>query len=139
VTSILAQFCIHVRDMGVALEFWEGACELKVQNRVEIPDVLEVMLQADEGGSRLQLAQRLDRDDPIDQGDSVWKIYINTSDCQRTYDRCIAMGAESVTEPKVLDRWPVTVAFVRDPDGYLVEFVEHHKGTRDGVPNPKDD
>ena len=136
-TSILAQFCIHVRDMDRSLAFWEDACELKVQNRVEIPDVLEVMLQADEGGSRLQLAQRLNMDEPIDQGSSVWKIYINTSDCQRTYDRCIAAGAESVTEPKVLDRWPVTVAFVKDPDGYLVEFVEHHQGTREGVPDPK--
>ena len=25
-----------------------------------------------------------------------------------------------------MERWPVTVAFVRDPDGYLVELVERH-------------
>ena len=28
--------------------------------------------------------------------------------------------------PTRLDRWPVTVAFVNDPDGYSVELVERH-------------
>lgn len=36
-----------------------------------------------------------------------------------------------------LDRWPVTIAFVKDFDGFLIEFVEHHEGTRAGVPDPK--
>jgi lactoylglutathione lyase len=26
------------------------------------------------------------------------------------------------------DRWPVTVAFVEDPDGYTVELVQRHEG-----------
>jgi hypothetical protein len=26
--------------------------------------------------------------------------------------------------PKPLDRWPVTVGFIADPDGYQVELVE---------------
>jgi hypothetical protein len=25
-----------------------------------------------------------------------------------------------------LDRWPVTIAFVGDPDGYQVELVQRH-------------
>ena len=33
-------------------------------------------------------------------------------------------------EPQQLDRWPVTVAFVKDPDGYLIEFVQNHEGRR---------
>jgi hypothetical protein len=36
-----------------------------------------------------------------------------------------------------LERWPVTIGFVKDFDGYLIEFVEHHEGTREGVPDPK--
>ena len=36
-----------------------------------------------------------------------------------------------------MDRWPVTVAFVKNDDGYLVEFVEYHEGTNPGVPDPK--
>ena len=31
-----------------------------------------------------------------------------------------------MTEPVQLEEWPVTAAFVKDPDGYLVEILEHH-------------
>jgi lactoylglutathione lyase len=137
VTQILGQFCINVRDIDRALEFWEGVCELELQHRTEIPGVLEAVLQSPHGGSRMQLAQHLERDEPIDMGTAMWKLYVNTSDCQAVYDRAIAAGCESVTEPTTLDRWPVIVAFVKDFDGYLVEFVEHKEGTREGVPDPK--
>ena len=30
------------------------------------------------------------------------------------------------SEPQRLEQWPVTIAFVLDPDGYLVELVERH-------------
>jgi len=30
-------------------------------------------------------------------------------------------------EPKRLDRWPVTVAFIVDPDGYTIELLQHHR------------
>jgi lactoylglutathione lyase len=137
VTQILGQFCINVRDIDRALEFWEGVCELELQHRTEIPGVLEAVLQSPHGGSRMQLAQHLERAEPIDMGTAMWKLYVNTSDCQAVYDRAIAAGCESVTEPTTLDRWPVIVAFVKDFDGYLVEFVEHKEGTREGVPDPK--
>jgi lactoylglutathione lyase len=141
-TQILGQFCINVRDIDRSLEFWEGVCELEVQHRTEIPTAFEAVLQSPHGGSRMQLAQQRAADgsavdEPIDMGTAMWKLYVNTSDCQAVYDRAIAAGCESVTPPQKLDRWPVTVAFVKDFDGYLIEFVEHHEGTREGVPDPK--
>lgn len=136
-TQILGQFCINVRDIDRALEFWVDVCGLELQHRTEIPGVLEAVVQSPHGGSRMQLAQHLDRDDPIDMGTAMWKLYVNTSDCETVHDRAIAAGCESVTAPQALDRWPVTVAFVKDFDGYLVEFVEHREGTREGVPDPK--
>ena len=136
-TQILGQFCINVRDIDRALEFWEGVCELELQHRTEIPTAFEAVLQSPHGGSRMQLAQQKDNDAPIEMGTAMWKLYINTSDCQAVYDRAVGAGCESVSAPMKLDRWPVTVAFVKDFDGYLIEFVEHHEGTRDGVPDPK--
>ena len=136
-TKILSQFCINVSDMDKALEFWHDVCELPIANRVETDDFIEVMLQSEHGGSRLQLAQHFSNEGPIDMGTAMWKIYLNTSDCRRVYDRAIAAGYKSVTAPVEPDRWPVIIAFVEDPDGYLVEFVEHKEGTRPGVPDPK--
>ncbi len=158
--QILGQVCINVVDIERSLEFWEGVCGLELQHRTEIPGVLEAVLQSRNGGSRLQLAQHLDGDDgggggeregdgAGTEGDGVrcggeferslglWKIYVNTSDCRELYERAVAAGCESFREPEDLERWPVTIAFVRDFDGYLIEFVEHHQGTRPGVPDPK--
>jgi lactoylglutathione lyase len=126
----LGQYCIYVGDMARALEFWEGVVGLPVSSRTEIPGVQEVVLQAEVGGSRIQLAEKLEDDSPIGMGNSIWKIYVDTDDCQALYDKAIAAGCESVMEPSRLDRWPVTMAYVKDFDGYLIEFVQNHEGTR---------
>jgi lactoylglutathione lyase len=125
VVAILSQYCINVRDLERAIEFWNGVCGLPVVSRTDIPQAKEAILQSPHGGSRMQLAQQLGNDAPIDMGTAMWKLYVNTDDCQALYDRAVAAGCESVTPPQHLDRWPVTIAFVKDFDGYLVEIVEY--------------
>jgi lactoylglutathione lyase len=138
VVAILSQYCINVTNLDRAIEFWEGVIGIPVVSRTDIPNAKEAVLQSPAGGSRMQLAQHLDHEGPIDMGSAMWKLYVNTEDCQALYDKAIAAGAESVTPPSRLDRWPVTMAYIKDFDGYLIEFVEYHEGTPDGVPDPRD-
>jgi lactoylglutathione lyase len=126
----LGQYCINVTDLDRSVEFWSEVIGIPVQSRTEIPIAKEVVLQAEIGGSRIQLAQQLDQDGPIDMGSAMWKLYVDTDDCQALYDKAIAWGCESVSEPQQLDRWPVTVAFIKDPDGYLIELLQNHQGVR---------
>ena len=126
----LGQYCINVSDLERSVKFWEEVVGIPVQSRTEIPTAKEVVLQARGGGSRIQLAQQLDQNGPIDMGTAMWKLYVDTDDCQAVYDKAIAAGCESVSPPQQLDRWPVTVAFIKDPDGYLIEFVQNHEGRR---------
>ncbi|MCU1393970.1 MAG: hypothetical protein JWM34_2398 [Ilumatobacteraceae bacterium] len=134
--QILGQFCINVTDLERSIGFWEGVCGLPLRSRTEIPTALEAVLQADEGGSRIQLAQQKDQAGPIEMGGSLWKLYLYTDDCAALYAKCLAAGCESVSGPARLDRWPVTVAFIKDYDGYLIELIENHEGTPAGVPDP---
>jgi lactoylglutathione lyase len=135
--SILSQYCINVTDLDRAIEFWEGIVGIPVQSRTDIPNAKEAVLQSPFGGSRMQLAQHHDQEGPIDMGTAMWKLYVNTDDCAALYDKAVSAGCQSVSAPSRLERWPVTIAFVKDFDGYLVEFVEYHDGTPDGVPDPK--
>ena len=73
-TQILGQFCINVTDIDRSVKFWEETIGLTLQHRTEIDQAYEAVLQADEGGSRLQLAQQKDQDGPIDMGTAMWKI-----------------------------------------------------------------
>ena len=136
--AIIGQFCINVRDLDRAVEFWRDVMGIAEQSRTDIPTAREAVLQSPHGGSRIQLAQQLDNDAPIDMGTAMWKLYVNTDDVHALYDRAIAAGCKSVSGPQVLDRWPVTVAFIEDFDGYLIELIEYHERTPAGVPNPKD-
>jgi lactoylglutathione lyase len=135
--QIIGQICFNVTDIERSIDFWQNVMGIPLQSRTEIPGVLEAVHQAPEGGSRIQLAQWLEREGPIDMGTSMWKIYVNTSDLQSLYEKAVAYGCEVESEPQRLDRWPVSVAFVKDPDGYLLELIEYHEGMPTGVPDPK--
>ena len=84
--QILGQFCINVRDIERSIAFWDGVMGIPLQSRTEIPGVHEAVLQAPEGGSRMQLAEWYERDGPIDMGTAMWKLYVNTSDIRALYD-----------------------------------------------------
>ena len=124
-------------DIDQAVDFWEKIIGIPLVGRTDLGEIKEAILQSPHGGSRLQLAQKLNDSRPIDMGNSLWKLYVNTSDCEELHDRAVAAGCESVMAPTKLDRWPVTMAYVADHDGYLLEFVEAHEGTQPGVPDPK--
>jgi lactoylglutathione lyase len=126
VATTVGQYCIYVSDIERSIRFYTEVIGLKLQGRTEIDDVHEAHLAADEGGGRLQLAERYQGGRPIDHGFALWKIYMNVDDCAATHARAVEAGYEWTMTPTRLDRWPVTVAFVNDPDGYSVELVERH-------------
>ena len=48
----LGQYCIYVSDIDRTVSFWEGVVGIPVQSRTDIPNVKEVVLQAEAGGVR---------------------------------------------------------------------------------------
>jgi len=126
VTSSIGQYCINVTDLEASVAFY-SSLGLECTSRTEIPQAHEAILEHAGGyGGKLQLAQQKEPADPFDLGTAFWKLYVNTPDAAGTYAQALAAGATAETEPERMDRWPVTVGFVRDPDGYLVELVERH-------------
>ena len=131
------QYCINVSDHDKSVHFYETVLGLTITHRVEEKEFREVIL-AGESGNRIQLAYQKSHTGPIEHGNGFWKLYLQTDDCKGLYKRCIDAGAESVTEPVALEHWPVIAAFVKDPDGYLVEILETH-GESPAVSGPKAD
>lgn len=126
--TTVGQYCIYVSDIERSIRFYTDVLGLKLQGRTEIDDVHEAHLAADEGGGRLQLAERYNGGKPIDHGNALWKIYVNVDDCEATHARVLEDGGRSTMAPTRLERWPVTVAFVEDPDGYTIELLQRHEG-----------
>lgn len=124
-TTWMGQYCINVSNLDATVAFYE-ALGLTCTSRTEIPDAFEAIIENADKGNKLQLAQQKTQDGPIDMGTAFWKLYVNTDDIDATYAAALANGATSVRAPERLERWPVTIAFVRDPDGYQVELVQRH-------------
>ncbi|MGZ8753035.1 MAG: VOC family protein [Acidimicrobiia bacterium] len=122
----LGQYCINVTDLDATVRFYE-TLGLECTSRTEIDHAWEAIVESPGKGSKLQLAQQKDQDGPIDMGTAFWKLYVNTDDADDAYRAAIDAGSTSVMEPMRLDRWPVTVGFVADPDGYQVELVQRHE------------
>ena len=123
--SWLGQYCINVTDLERSVAFYT-ALGLENTSRTEIPQALEAIVEHPAGGSKLQLAQQKEPAEPFDFGTGLWKLYVNTRDIASTYASALAAGAQVQSEPQRLEQWPVTISFVLDPDGYLVELVERH-------------
>jgi len=123
--SWLNQYCVYVSDLERTIAFYE-TLGLSCTSRTEIPNVHEAILENPAQGGKIQLAQKLDSSEPIDMGTAMWKLYVNTDDCTALHDKAVAAGYTSVVAPMSPERWPVTISFVADPDGYQVELVERH-------------
>ncbi len=133
-TSWLGQYCLDVTDLERSVGFYT-ALGLECTSRTEIDQAREAIVENAAGGSKLQLAQQKSAEGPFDLGTAFWKLYVNTHDVAGLFGAAVAAGATVDAAPQRLDRWPVTVGFVRDPDGYLVELVERDPwpaGTPDG-------
>jgi lactoylglutathione lyase len=119
-----------VGDIEASLAFYE-LLGLTCTSRTEIPHAHEAIVEQPGQGGKLQLAQQLDGsiagDGPVQPG-SFWKLYVNTDDCEGLHRVAVDAGHPSLVPPMQLDRWPVTIAFIGDPDGYQVELVQRHAG-----------
>ena len=122
----LGQYCINVTDLDATVKFYE-TLGLTNTSRTEIPDAFEAIMEGAGGvGGKIQLAQQKASTGSIDHGNAFWKLYVNTTDIASQYQAAVDAGYESTLAPTRMDRWPVTVAFLKDPDGYVVELVERH-------------
>ena len=124
-TAWLGQYCINVTDLDRAVTFYE-TLGLACTSRTEIAQAQEAIIEHPGKGSKLQLAQQKDQQGPIDMGSAMWKLYVDTDDIDSLYRTALDAGCESVMVPERLERWPVTIGFIADPDGYRVELVERH-------------
>jgi catechol 2,3-dioxygenase-like lactoylglutathione lyase family enzyme len=134
-TSSLGQYCLNVTDLDASVAFYT-ALGLESTSRTEIPQAFEAIVANPSGGSKLQLARQKGHHGPLDLGTAFWKLYVNTHDVAGTFDRAREAGATVEAAPERLDRWPVSIAFVRDPDGYLVELVERHPWPHEAPASP---
>ena len=118
-------FCIHVSDRDATVAFYE-ALGLTCTRRHESGDDLVAEVANEAKGGRLQVGQPTSAGDAFDLGTALWKLYVNTNDLEGCHAAALANGGEEVMGPMRLEQWPMSISFVKDPDGILVELCQRH-------------
>jgi catechol 2,3-dioxygenase-like lactoylglutathione lyase family enzyme len=117
----IGNVAIYVSDLEASERFYVDGLGLEVLARVEAPEVREVIVGRPGEGSQLMLAWLRTPTAPIEPA-GIWKIFLFADDAQSLYDAAIAAGAEPVEAPMHLEQFKVTIALVKDLDGYVVEI-----------------
>jgi lactoylglutathione lyase len=124
--TTIGNVAINVSDLERSERFYVDVLGLEVLARIDTPDVKEVLLGSSDGGSQLMLARHASQEGPVNAGGGMWKVYLATDDSQGLYERALAAGATDVAPPTHLTAYKVTIAFVQDPDGHLLELGQRH-------------
>ncbi len=116
----------YVRDVGKTVEFWERAFGLRRRFVGENNDYGEM----DTGETTLAFASNdlaeanlpggFRKNDPSELPAGV-EIALTTENVEEAFRSALGAGAQEVAAPKTKP-WGQTVAYVRDPDGLLVEI-----------------
>jgi len=118
---------LYVPDVAASVEFYETAFGLKRRFVHESGQYAEL----ETGATALAFAAHelaaanvpgLYRPERRSGPQPSFEVCFVTDDVQRAFDRAIEQGAQAVTPPQTKP-WGQDVAYVRDPDGNLVELA----------------
>jgi len=118
----VAHVALWVSDVDRAIEFYE-ALGLERTWSFEMDGVEKIYL-GDEHGE-LQLKHDPDRTTPIAPGRAdVDHVALTVDDLDATVEQAVEAGGTVVTDPLTVEAADAYVAFVEDPEGYTLEFIE---------------
>lgn len=114
-----------VADLDRSIAFYTGILDLTLGHRSG------PYAQLDTGATRLALYEReamaatlgVDELAAPDPGAPSFEIGFKVDDVDAAYRAIVAAGAEPAVEPTDRD-WGQRTAYVRDPDGYLIELAQ---------------
>ena len=119
----LAYTSYYVLDQQRALDFYVGQLGMVERQRITpSAGLTEIVLGFDKnpGTPGILLMHKADRTAPYQIGDG----FSHVADIKATMQKLTAAGVPVVRQPTEVASLKLTYSMVRDPDGYLIEFIQ---------------
>ncbi len=123
----LIHTCYRILEIDRSVAFYE-ALGFEEKGRLPIrEEAINVFMGLPDDGDvpRLELTYNNGREEPYDVGTGYGHIAITTSDLDTTLERLAGQGIEPERPPYTVRDGGSRLCFVRDPDGYRIELIEH--------------
>lgn len=121
---------LRVADLARSLDFYTNVLGMRVLRRKDYPDgkftLAFVGYQDEADGAVLELTHNWDTDH-YELGSAYGHVALEVDDAYAACERVKARGGQVVREAGPMKHGTSVIAFVQDPDGYKIEFVQ--KGT----------
>lgn len=118
---------LRVGDLDASLAFYTGALGMKLLRRRDHPDgkftLAFVGYQDEASGAVLELTYNwgVER---YDLGTGYGHVAIEVDDASLACERVRQYGGKVVREPGPMKHGTTVLAFIEDPDGYRIEFIQ---------------
>jgi len=123
--SELIHTCYRITDIDRSVDFY-GKLGFKELMRMPIGDeATNVFMGLPDDGARLELTFNHGKTDPYEIGTGYGHIAITADDLDVTLERLAEIGIEPEKPPYTVREGGSRLCFVRDPDGYRIELIEH--------------
>lgn len=118
---------LRVENLETSIRFYTGLLGMQLIKQLDFPDgkftLAFVGYGPEETNTVLELTYNYDHG-PYDLGKGFGHIALETPDIYATTETLRAGGAKIVREPGPMKHGNTHIAFLKDPDGYLIELVQ---------------
>ena len=118
---------LRVGDLQRSIEFYTGVLGMKLLRRRDYPDgkfTLAFVGYDDESRAAvLELTHNWETS-KYELGNAYGHIAIEVADAKKACDEVRAKGGKVTREAGPMKHGTAVIAFVEDPDGYKIEFIE---------------
>jgi lactoylglutathione lyase len=115
---------LRVSDLEATVAFYEGELGLAHSWDFEREGVTNYYVTGEGSDAEIQFVHDPDDDRPVDPS-GIDHVAVSVDDVRAEFDRLVEeAGSEPVEGPTHVEAAGATVAFVTDPDGYVVELIE---------------
>lgn len=119
---------IRVRDLEKSIEFYTGFLGMRLLRRKDFPDGKFTLAFVGYGEETdhtvIELTHNWDQQEDYDLGNGYGHIALGVADIYAVCDELEQAGLDIPRKPGPMKHGTTAIAFIRDPDGYMIELVE---------------
>ena len=119
---------IRVKDLDRSLKFYTGILGMKIHRKTEYPQGrftnTFIGYTDEDAGTNLELTYNWDQKEDYTKGNAWGHLALKVSDVYATSEYLKQQGVEFTKEPSSMKNGTRILAFIKDPDGYVIELNE---------------
>lgn len=118
---------IRVTDLDKSIDFYTNIFGMNLLRKKDFPDgkftLAFVGYGSEEDNAVIELTHNWDTDS-YDMGNAFGHIAISVDDAYKACEEITAKGGDVVRPAGPMKHGGTVIAFVKDPDGYMIELIE---------------